>query len=564
MAWLGRWVFVVGIPLALLVVLIGSWVERRSGTLYIVNVLPVPVAVSLDGSPIALGAGGQSGPVQTTLGTHLLEVRSKEGALLESDAVVVQGSPIITIYSVAGAAPIAAARAGPGWCGQRILEVNSPKGLLQDAGGVAQARVVTAGGGLATCVEWAENKGTPGLVMSLLLSAQRFGSLEAALPGVKSEDAWVFVFEGLLAAAQAKPANVFSGPIAAADERQRAQLHTVALTSGQLERARPQFQAWAEAAEHSAADVVRYAALLPRDERLALLNRASAERPDELISLALARHYADPAKSQEALARLSPAAQEQGPARTLRWRNAIRLGRVKETYPELEAGFTARRPELLDDALLYLGVAQRVGAKAQRTLLKTEHRAALAVLFPAPGEAQKSMPGLNVKQTSAFRSFELSALKQPDLALQQALQLPKVALGLIPSPLRLAVLLEGWRLGMSTESPLELGMGPGLRAELLGFLHTGTSGPVMDDRLTDQQWAVLWLVRARTLEMQGAPAVPATKSRIKGSGPALSSPAGAIASLKAFDTDGIATRLLEAWPPVSPEPSAISASIDRH
>ena len=562
MAWLWRWVFVVGVPLALLVVLIGSWIERRSGKLYIVNVLPAPVAVSLDGRSISLGTAGQSGPVETAIGTHLLEVRSKEGVLLESEAVVVQGSPIITIYSVAGAAPISSARGGTGWCGQRILEVNNPKGLLQNAGAGAQARVVTAGGGLGTCVEWAENKGSPGLVMSLLLTAQRFSSLEAALPGVKSDDAWVFVFEGLLAAAKAKPTRASGEAIAPADERQRAQLHMVAISSGQLERARPQFQAWAEAADHSAADVVRYAALLPRDERLALLLRASAEGPDDLISLALARLYADPAKSQEALARLSPAAQEQGPARTLRWRNAIRLGLLSETYPALEAGFTAHRPELLDDALLYLGAAQRVGAKAQRTLLKAEQRAALAVLFPAPGEAHKSMAGLNVKQTSAFRSFELAALKQPDLALQQASQLPKVSLALIPSPLRLAVLLEGWRRGLTADSPLALGMGPGLRAELLAFLRTGTSGPVMDDRLTDQQLAVLWLVRARYLEMQGAPAVPA-KTRIKGSGPAIGGPAGAIASLKAFDTDGIATRLLEGWPPVSSEPSAISASIER-
>jgi hypothetical protein len=195
MAWLWRWVFVVGVPLALLVVLIGSWIERRSGKLYIVNVLPAPVAVSLDGRSISLGTAGQSGPVETAIGTHLLEVRSKEGVLLESEAVVVQGSPIITIYSVAGAAPIASARGGTGWCGQRILEVNNPKGLLQNAGAGAQARVVTAGGGLGTCVEWAENKGSPGLVMSLLLTAQRFSSLEAALPGVKSDDAWVFVFE---------------------------------------------------------------------------------------------------------------------------------------------------------------------------------------------------------------------------------------------------------------------------------------------------------------------------------------------------------------------------------
>lgn len=400
----GRWAFVIGVPLALVVVLIGAWREHRRGTLYVVNALPISLTVSLDGAPVQLGKAGQSGPLSTSRGTHLIEVRSSQGVLLESDAVVVQGDPIYTIYNVAGATPLRASVAGSSACGRRVLELSYGKGVFQAAEGVERARVVTAGG-IATCLEWAESGGAPGEVMALLLTARRFGVLEAAIPGVTSEDAWAFVLEALIPEERA---------VATTDQKARAQLHSAALSGGQLDRVRPFFRTWAERPDRSPADILRYASLLPRDERLALLLKTSSELPEvDDLGLALARLHAlrgEPEKALEVLTHLSKRSQETDPARTLRWRCALSLGRLADTYREMEASLAARRPELLDDALLYLSVAERAGAKAQRGLLKAEHRAALMALFPAPGEAQRPLPAFNPKQTSAFRGFELAAL----------------------------------------------------------------------------------------------------------------------------------------------------------
>lgn len=539
MGWLRRWAFIVGVPLALAVVLVGAWIEHRKGTLYIVNVLPTQLTVAVDGAPVSLGTAGQSGPLRTSRGTHLVEVRSKQGTLLESELVVVQGDPIYAVYSVAGASPIRPARAGVNFCGRRVLELTPGKSTFQAAGGVERGRVVTAAGGLATCLEWAESAGASGEVMALLLTARRFGVLEAAIPGVRSDDAWAFVLQALMPTERAE----------ALDQKARAQLHSVALKVGQLDRVRPYFQAWAEASDRGPADLLRYASLLPREERLLLLRRASSELPEvDELGFALARVHAlrgEHAKALEVLSRLSPRFQKADPARTLRWRSALSLGRLGETYREMELGLSAGRPERLDDALLYLGAAERAGAKAKREILRAEHRAALMALFPAPGEAQRPLPSLNPKQSSAFRGFELAAMTQPELALQQVRNIPSGALALTPSPLRLALLLERWRLGIGGASPLELDMGPALRGELASFLRTGQPGPVMDEQLSDQHFAALWLVRARFLDMRGLPSAPAVQR------------------LRASDTDGVATRLLEAWAKVAPESTVSSASIER-
>jgi hypothetical protein len=279
-------------------------------------------------------------------------------------------------------------------------------------------------------------------------------------------------------------------------------------------------RAWAEAPSASVEDLARYADVLPPEERARFLTGKNALGGP----LARARFFlgdvhgaALAAQGSKSLGRSNFQA---------RLDILDRAASLDATLKELGA----RLPSAgIDAAALYVAGHELRRTKGDAALSPAQ-QFVLGAFFP-------SMKQVTLPSRTPDERARNAALVQllpriqtnPGLALQQSRGLAEGTLSLLPSTLRLALYLEGLRVGKRVPT-LVPSATPELRAAAERFIIDGIAGPELTELSPDGNDAPLWLIRGRSLDASH-----------------LDSRA-AYERARLLDADGLVSALLERWP----------------
>jgi len=516
----------------------------RSTTFYVVNGLPRPVAVAVEGLSARVASGAQKRLDGVSVGPHEIVVTEVDGALIERSLIDVRGAHRVELYNVAGAAPLVWSRVNYSvakprkaetkhYCGQTFLDLQRPDYLFEEppasiradskSSSVIREALVLAPGLFSGCVQQLLNEGRTGEIQALLSVAQ---------PG-----SWVSDDDR-------RPALELVKQLAAAPddfELHRA-LQTQYQRLGQQDLLRPLYAARIARPEATDLDYYLYARISPASSRLALLTQGLSRFPSSgWLRWSLGYSYLDARDYPRALAAFEAVRLEELPlvrqlqVATARVSALLHLGRGAEALKEAERAIGGTRQVASDSArlrdlefgLAYWAAAQAAGAKPNLNFLAVGSLRRWVELIGSGGLSES----LGAAESGASYDLAATALLDPQRGIAQATTLLAADLVETPVSIQLLLLTEAWRSGDERLSQrLESLLGWRLNlSRARHFIRTEGAQEVLES-LSDAECAVLWLARGRWVATSGGDPKPAYEQ---------------VRALDVFR--GVAVRALNSW-----------------
>lgn len=480
------------------------WSYFRSGDVHVVNGLHGAVSVTLAGRSATVPPTGA--PIlfaDVSAGTHVAEVRTADGHLIEAWPLLVGGGGKVQIYNVAGAAPVyseeviytsrrssAADARGPSGqlhCGDRrivypsadYLFVKPPESLRMDSrqSEVSKIAVGVASGGVMSCANWAFASGKEDVARSW-----------AELPG-----------EGELIGLVVGDPRAMAHLLQRADgmdEITRARSsQDVVRQFGDVRALTAKYAAAAAAPDATDVDIYLHARLLDAPEDARVLDAGLARNPRSpwlhwahSFVAALSGDYARALADLESIGPVPPAPLARAIVEA-KARAHLHLGNPRAVLV-LVAG--EREPLDVDLALSYFAALDVEKDAAPLTIPEAVSRWAHLLR----GDAQPPRDDPAFELTRATLAGELSgAFDRVDAAAPTTIRR-------VPDPVWALLFLEAWRVGRR-ETAARLGQHAGhLDAHALRtFVLAGTT--TMLELLDEDKRAVAWFMRGRYLEASG-------------------------------------------------------------